>query len=139
MARGGAAECASVKKGGKENAAPCVSKLEAYLDESMAAAGIGDDKNGPLFRTTACSTGRAHRMMQQDAYRMIQRRARPAGIKTRIGNHSMRTTGINDCLKSDGTLEHAQNMAAHSSPRTTTLYDRRNDEAALDEYEKVRI
>ena len=48
-------------------------------------------------------------------------------------------TGITDYLKSDGTLEHAQNMAAYSSPRTTKLYDRRNDEAALDEYEKVRI
>ena len=33
----------------------------------------------------------------------------------------------------------AQTMAAHSSPRTTKLYDRRNDETALDEYEKVRI
>jgi hypothetical protein len=40
---------------------------------------------------------------------------------------------------SDGTLEHAQVMAAHSSPRTTKLYDRRSDETALDEYEKVRI
>ena len=69
----------------------------------------------------------------------IQRRARQAGIKTRIGNHSMRATGITDYLKSDGTLEHAQTMAAHSSPRTTKLYDRRNDETALDEYEKVRI
>jgi len=28
-------------------------------------------------------------------------------------------------------------MAA-ASPRTTKLYDRRNDETALDEYEKVR-
>jgi hypothetical protein len=36
-------------------------------------------------------------------------------------------------------LEHAQTMAAHSSPRTTKLCDRRNDETALDEYEKVRI
>jgi hypothetical protein len=70
---------------------------------------------------------------------MIGRRARQAGIKTRIGNHSMRATGITDYWKSDGTLEHAQIMAAHSSPRTTKLYDRRNDEAALDEYEKVRI
>ena len=51
----------------------------------------------------------------------------------------MRATGITDYLKSDGTLEHAQTMAAHSSPRTTKLYDRRNDEAAVDEYEKVRI
>jgi site-specific recombinase XerC len=70
---------------------------------------------------------------------MIGRRARQAGINTRIGNHSMRSTGITDYLKSDGTLEHAQTMAAHSSPRTTKLYDRRNDETALDEYEKVRI
>jgi site-specific recombinase XerD len=127
------------EKGGKEHEAPCVSKLEAYLDEYIAAAGIREDKDGPLFRTTGRSTGFPHRMTQQDGYRMIQRRARQAGIKTRIGNHSMRATGITDYLKSDGTLEHAQNMAAHSSPRTTKLYDRRNDEAALDEYEKVRI
>jgi site-specific recombinase XerC len=127
------------EKGGKEHEAPCVSKLEAYIDEYIAAAGIGEDKDGPLFRTTGRSTGIPHRMTQQDGYRMIQRRARQAGIKTRIGNHSMRATGITAYLKSDGTLEHAQNMAAHSSPRTTKLYDRRNDEAVLDEYEKVRI
>lgn len=36
-------------------------------------------------------------------------------------------------------LEKAQAMANHSSPRTTKLYDRRNDEASLDEYEKVGI
>lgn len=41
-------------------------------------------------------------MTQQDAYRMIQRYARRAGIKTRICNHSMRATGITDYLKSDG-------------------------------------
>jgi integrase/recombinase XerD len=127
------------EKGGKEHEAPCVPKLEAYLDAYIAAAGIGHDKDGPLFRTTGRFTGRPHRMTQQDGYRMIQRRARQAGIKTRIGNHSMRATGITDYLKSEGTLEHAQVMAAHSSPRTTKLYDRRNEETALDEYEKVKI
>lgn len=35
--------------------------------------------------------------------------------------------------------EHAQVMAAHSFPRTTKLYDRRSDETALGEYEKVTI
>jgi site-specific recombinase XerD len=127
------------EKGGKEHEAPCVPKLEAYLDAYIAAAGIGEDKDGPLFRTTGRFTGRPHRMTQQDGYRMIQRRARNAGIKTRIGNHSLRATGITDYLKSEGTLEHAQVMAAHSSPRTTKLYDRRNEETALDEYEKVKI
>jgi site-specific recombinase XerD len=127
------------EKGGKEHEAPCVPKLEAFLDDYIAAAGIAADVEGPLFRTTGRSTGTPHRMTQQDAYRMIERRARQAGIKTKIGNHSMRATGITDYLKHEGTLENAQQMANHSSPRTTKLYDRRNEEASLDEYAKVGI
>ena len=38
-----------------------------------------------------------------------------------------------------GTLEHAQQIANHSSPRTTKLYDRRQDEISLDEVEKIAI
>ena len=64
------------EKGGKEHEAPCISKLEAYLDEYIAVAGIQEDKDGPLFRTTRRSTGMVHRLTQQDGYRMIQRRAR---------------------------------------------------------------
>lgn len=127
------------EKGGKEHEAPCHHKLEGYLDEYIAAAGIAGDKDGPLFRTTGRFTGISHRMTQPDAYRMIRRRARRAGIKTQIGNHSLRATGITDYLKNQGTLENAQVMANHSSPRTTKLYDRRNDETSLDEYEKVGI
>ena len=109
------------------------------MDEYIAAAGIAGDADGTLFRTTGRATGELHRMTQPDAYRMIQRRARSAGIKTKIGNHSLRATGITDYLKSAGTLEHAQAMANHSSPRTTKLYDRRADEVSLDEYERVGI
>jgi site-specific recombinase XerD len=127
------------EKGGKEHEAPCHHKLEVLLDAYLAAAGIAGDGDGPLFRTTGRTTGEQHRMTQRDAYRMIQRRARAAGIKTKVGNHSLRATGITDYFKSEGTLEHAQAMANHSSPRTTKLYDRRNDEASLDEYEKVGI
>jgi hypothetical protein len=36
-----------------------------------------------------------------------------------------------------GKLELAQQMAAHASPRTTSLYDRRGDEISLDEIEKI--
>jgi site-specific recombinase XerD len=127
------------EKGGKEHEAPCHHKLEVYLDEYIAAAEFGEDKRGLLFRTTGRTTGTPNRLTQPDAYRMLQRRAAAAGIKTKIGNHSLRATGITDYLKSDGTLEKAQQMANHSSPRTTKLYDRRNDEASLDEYEKVGI
>jgi hypothetical protein len=38
-----------------------------------------------------------------------------------------------------GGLQNARAMANHSSPRTTNLYDRREDVASLDEYGKVGI
>ena len=126
-------------KGGTEHEAQCHHNLETYLDEYIAAAGIAHDKDGALFRTTGRLTGTQHRLTQPDAFRMIQRRARAAGIKTEIGNHSMRATGITAYLKNGGTREHAQAMAAHSSARTTQLYDRRDEEVSLDEYEKVGI
>jgi integrase len=78
-------------------------------------------------------------MTQPDAYRMIERRARQAGIKTKIGNHSLRATGITDYLKSDGSLAEARKMANHADTRTTQLYDRRAHVASIGEYEKVEI
>jgi site-specific recombinase XerD len=127
------------EKGGKEHEAPCIPKLEAYLDEYIAAAGIADDTDGPLFRTTGRSTGTPHRLTQQDAYRLIQRHAKRAGIETQIGNHSMRATGMTDYLKNGGSLSEARKMANHADTRTTQLYDRRGDSASLDEYGKVGI
>lgn len=73
------------------------------------------------------------------AYRMIRRRAKAAGIKTRIGNHTLRATGITTYLRNDGRLEHAQTMANHFSPRTTKLYDRREEEISLDVVERIVI
>ena len=48
-------------------------------------------------------------------------------------------TGITTYLKNAGKLEHAQAMANHSSPRTTKLYDRREEEISLDEIERIAI
>jgi integrase len=78
-------------------------------------------------------------MWQQDAYRMIQRRAKAAKIKTKIGNHTFRATGITAYLKNNGTLEAAQHIANHESPRTTKLYDRSEEELSLDEVKRIAI
>ena len=130
------------EKGGKEHEVPCNHNLELYLDEYIAAAGIATDAESPLFRTT--TGGRAgiltsNAMWQQDGYRMIQRRARAVGIKTKIGNHTFRATGITAYMKNGGKLETAQQIANHESPRTTKLYDRRQDEISLDEVERIVI
>jgi hypothetical protein len=50
-------------------------------------------------------------MWQQDAYRMIQRRTRGTGIKTRIGNHTFRATGITAYLKNNGALENPRSTS----------------------------
>ena len=78
-------------------------------------------------------------MTRIDAYWMIRRRARAAGIETEIGCHTFRATRITDYLKNGGRIEVAQRMAGHSSARTTGLYDRRGDEVSLDEVERIAI
>jgi integrase len=70
---------------------------------------------------------------------MIKRRARAAGVPDRIGCHTFRATGITAFLLNGGTLENAQQIAAHESPRTTKLYDRTNDAITLDEIERILI
>ena len=74
---------------------------------------------------------------RRNALEMIYRRAKQAGIATQIGCHTFRATGITIYLTNGGTLEKAQMMAAHSSPRTTKLYDRTSDAVSLDEVERV--
>lgn len=46
---------------------------------------------------------------------------------------------ITNYLEHGGTLEKAQQMAAHESPKTTKLYDRTNDSITLDEVERIAI
>ena len=60
-------------------------------------------------------------------------------MKVKIGCHTFRATGITAYLEAGGTLENAQAMAAHESPRTTKLYDRTGDEITLDEVERIAI
>jgi len=130
------------EKGGKHHAMPCHHSLAEALHAYIAAAGIGDDHKGFLFRT-----GRGHvatvlseqPMAQPDAWRMIRRRAATAGITAPIGNHTFRATGITAYLGNGGVLEHAQEMAAHESPRTTKLYDRTKDRLTQDEVERIRL
>ena len=46
-------------------------------------------------------------------------------------------TGITADLEAGGTLENAQAMAAHESPRTTKLYDRTKERLTQDEIERI--
>jgi site-specific recombinase XerD len=129
------------EKGGKRHEMPAHHKLEAFIDEYLAAAGIREDGKTPLFRSAIGKTGvlTDKPMNRVDAYRMIRRRTAEAGLKGKLGCHVFRATGITAYLEAGGTLENAQAMAAHESPRTTKLYDRTGDEITLDEVERITI
>jgi integrase len=120
---------------------PAHHNLEAYLDSYIEAAGIRDGGKAPLFRSAAGRTGTLTEkpMNRVDAWRMIQRRAADLGTRVKIGCHTFRATGITAYLEAGGTLENAQAMAAHESPRTTKLYNRTGDEITLDEVERIAI
>jgi integrase len=129
------------EKGGKRHEMPAHHNLEEYMAAYLEAAGIAGEKGTPPFRTARGKTQRLteRRISQPEVYLMIRRRAAGAGIKTLIGCHTFRATGITAYLTNGGKLEVAQQMAAHESARTTGLYDRRGDEISLDEVERIMI
>src|SRR5580658_2563337 len=130
------------EKGGKHHAMPCHHALAEALHAYIAAAGIAEDRKGFLFRTSRghdATVLSEQPMTQSDAWRMIRRRAAAADIHAPIGNHTFRATGITAYLANGGALEHAQEMAAHESPRTTKLYDRTKERLTQDEVERIRL
>jgi integrase/recombinase XerD len=128
------------EKGGKFHEVPAHHSAEEYVDEYLQAAAISEDTKSPIFRSVdrrrLLTERRIHRI---EVLAMVKRRARAAGLPDRIGCHTWRASGITAYLLNGGTLEKAQQIAAHSSARTTKLYDRRNDELTLDEIERILI
>jgi integrase len=129
------------EKGGRFHEVPVHHNAEAYLDAYIRQAAIADDSKSPLFRSAA---GRSRDLTQNamsrtDAFRMIKRRSRAAGLSSKVCCHTFRATGITAYLENGGTIENAQAIAAHESPRTTKLYDRTTDEITLDEIERIQI
>ncbi len=126
------------EKGGKAHAVPVHHKAEEFLDEYLAA--LEHPSKGLLFRAmTKERTFGKNRLSRIDAFRMVKRRSAAAGLGAAPNCHTFRATGITAYLLNGGSIEGAQAIAAHESPRTTKLYDRTADEITLDEIERIAI
>lgn len=129
------------EKGGKFHEVPAHHSAEEYLDAYLVAAGIEAAKASPLFRSTVGRTRKLteNGMTRSDVLRMVKRRALAAGISISACCHTFRATGITAYLSNGGTIEKAQAIAAHESPRTTKLYDHTQDAISLNEIERITI
>ena len=87
------------------------------------------EKGGKLHQVPAHHNAEAY----MDAY------LAEAGLPSSTSCHTFRATGITAYLENGGTIENAQAIAAHESPRTTKLYDHSGDEITLDEVERIGI
>jgi len=130
------------EKGGKFHEVPAHHTAEEYMDAYLAAAGLSaaTHKKEPLFRSLDRRRKLTGRPMHRiDALRMIKRRSKGTSVPPGICCHTFRATGITAYLENGGTIEKAQAIAAHESPRTTKLYDRTDDAISLDEIERILI
>ena len=125
-----------LEKGGKEKLVWLHHEAEQYLDAYLEGAHISD-AGAPVFQTM----NKNHRLTaegisRRDMLRVVKERCAVAELPESICNHTFRGTGITVFLQNGGSLEAAQDMANHSDPRTTKLYDRRKDLATLSEIER---
>jgi integrase/recombinase XerD len=125
-----------VDKGGKEKLVWLHHEAEQFLDAYLAVAAL-DGAGTALFQTL----DKTHRksgdpLTRRDMLRIVKERCLAAGLSETFCNHTFRGTGITVFLQNGGSLEAAQDMANHSDPRTTKLYDRRKDLATLSEIER---
>ena len=127
------------EKGGRRHDVPAHHRAEQAVAAYVNVAGL-DDPKVPLFQSVDRAgrlTGR--RLGRRAVLAMIKRRAAAAGLPPSTCCHTFRATGITAYLLNGGTLEHAQRIAGHASPKTTKLYDRTADTITVDEIERIVI
>ena len=128
------------EKGGKRHDVPAHHRAAEALDKYVEAAELEEPK-ATLFQSVEPAgrrlTGRT--LQRRVVLAMIKRRAAAAGLPPSTCCHTFRATGITAYLSNGGTLEHAQQIAGHASPKTTKLYDRTADRVTVDEIERIVI
>jgi len=113
----------------------------------VARAGIGEDKEGPLFRPmTPDGTLRVRRHLDRKTpWRLVKNYCRAAGIDPDrlggrgIGIHSLRKTAINDAIRNGASMHEVPEFAGHADIRTTEVYFVRKEEDAEAAARRIHI
>jgi site-specific recombinase XerD len=113
----------------------------------VARAGIGDDKEGPLFRPMSPDGGgflRRH-LDRKAPWRLVKKYCHAAQIDPDrlgargIGVHTLRKTAINDAIRNGASLHEVREFAGHADIRTTEIYFIRKEEDAEVAARRIQI
>jgi site-specific recombinase XerD len=115
----------------------------AYVER----AGIGEDKEGPLFRPMTPDATRLIRrhLDRKTPWRLVKKYCQTAGIDPKrlgsrgIGIHSFRKTAINDAIRNGASMHEVREFAGHSDIRTTEVYFVRREEDAEVAARRIQI
>lgn len=103
-----------------------------YLDDAVVLLAVWLNARGggagPLFCHVSLDgvVLTEVRLSESGIYKMVQRRARQAGVED-VSPHDFRRTFVGDLLDSGVDIATVQQMAGHASVVTTARYDRRGD------------
>ncbi|MGV3616671.1 MAG: tyrosine-type recombinase/integrase [Fimbriimonas sp.] len=115
----------------------------AYIE----AAGIGEDREGPLFRPLAKDRKGFQRkhLDRKDVLDVVKKWGRLAGIQVDrldgrgVGVHSLRKTTITNALNNGAPMHQVQELAGHADIRTTQGYYMKRESDAEDAARHIQI
>jgi len=134
-------------RGGKKRQRKALLDAAPAIRSYIAAAGIVDDIDGPLFRPMAKDRRtllRKH-LTPRAILAIVKKYARYAGIDVdriagrSVCTHSLRKTSLTNALEHGARMEQVQQLAGHSDIRTTQMYYAAKDRDAEDAARHIQI
>ena len=130
------------EKGGRYNVVPAHHTAQAYVGAYLEAAGIGEDRRGPLFRS--CEPGRRdalqdRAMSRLSALKMIKRRADRRGSPPRSAPTASAAPGSPSTCETAATSRsrHGSRGTSRPAPRSSTIACRKRSRST--EIERIHI
>ncbi len=120
-------------KGNKERRIPLHPEAVERIEEWLAAAGLRDDRDGPMFRAALTARGRGHDgfsttpLTRRAIQFLIKRYASKLGLDPAVTVHSFRVTALTTAREQGVDIIDLQDFAGHADPRTTLSYIRSRD------------
>ena len=123
-------------KGGKERVVPVGRKaldaIERYRERLRTEAGVGVDRNGPVFLNR-----QRQRLTARSVGRILKKLAAACGIATPISPHGLRHTFATHMLDAGADLRSVQELLGHRNLSTTQKYTHVSIDRLMETYDKA--